>query len=48
MVEGEKTADRAGEIFPELVVVTSMHGAKQAMHTDWIPLKGRHVTMCAG
>ena len=45
VVEGEKTADRAGEIFPELVVVTSMHGAKQAMHTDWIPLKGRHVTM---
>ena len=45
VVEGEKTADRAGEIFPELVVVTSMHGAKQAMHTDWSPLKGRHVTM---
>ena len=45
VVEGEKTADRAGEMLAELVVVTSMQGAKQALHTDWSPLKGRHVTI---
>ena len=45
VVEGEKTADRARDLFPDLVAITSMHGAKQAMHTDWCPLKGRHVTI---
>ena len=43
--EGEKTSQAASERFPDVVVTTSMHGAKSPHKTDWTPLKGRAVTM---
>ena len=43
VVEGEKTADAAGERFPDYVVVTSSGGSQAAGKTDWTTLAGRHV-----
>jgi len=43
LVEGEKTADRAADIFKSFVAVTSMGGAAGAKHADWSPLEGRDV-----
>jgi putative DNA primase/helicase len=43
--EGEKAADNAEEIFPDLVAVTSSGGSKAAMKSDWSPLNGREVTI---
>jgi hypothetical protein len=45
IVEGEKTADAAGDLIPGYVVVTSPGGAKQAEKADWSPLVGRSVTI---
>lgn len=45
VVEGEKAADKAAELFPEYVVVTSMGGASSAHCTDWIHVKNRHVVI---
>jgi hypothetical protein len=45
VVEGEKTADAAGGIFPGYVVVTSSGGSKAANKADWSPLVGRQVTI---
>jgi uncharacterized protein (DUF927 family) len=44
--EGEKAADAAGALFPDLVAVASMNGAKAARAADWAPLRGRQVTIC--
>jgi hypothetical protein len=44
-VEGEKTAVAAAVLLPNYVAVASPGGAKNASHTDWSPLKGRHVTI---
>ena len=38
IVEGEKAADAAKQLFPDYVVVTSPFGAKSAARTDWSPL----------
>ena len=45
IVEGEKTADKAGEKFPEqsFVVMTWLGGAHAVKKTDWTPLAGREV-----
>lgn len=42
ITEGEKTADSAGRLFPEMVATTSLNGASAVHKTDWSPLKGRH------
>ena len=41
--EGEKAADAAAELFPDLVVTTPPHGAKSPHKADWKPVKGHPV-----
>jgi uncharacterized protein (DUF927 family) len=43
--EGEKAAEAARRLFPELVAVTSPNGARNAGKADWTPLAGRDVTI---
>ncbi|MCH8241197.1 MAG: AAA family ATPase [Planctomycetes bacterium] len=43
VLEGEKTADAAQQLFPNHVATTPMHGAKSPKKTDWSPIKGRTV-----
>ncbi len=43
VVEGEKSADAAKELFPDCVVTTAMHGAKSVGKADLSPLLGRDV-----
>lgn len=45
IVEGEKTADAAEKLFPNMVVTTWCGGSAAARHTDWSPLKGRTCTL---
>ena len=45
VVEGEKAADAAAELLPDLVVVTSPFGAKAATKADWSALDGRAVVI---
>lgn len=46
VVEGEKSADAAGKLFPhEFAVTCWAGGAKAAAKTDWQPLAGRDVTL---
>jgi putative DNA primase/helicase len=45
VVEGEKTADAAIELFPDLAAVTSMGGAESACRSDWSKLAGRDVVI---
>jgi DNA primase len=45
VVEGEKTAEAAGELFPSYVVTTSPFGAKAAKRADWSSLNGAGVTI---
>lgn len=45
IVEGEKCADAAAELFPDAVACTSSGGARAAAKTDWAPLAERHVTI---
>ena len=45
VVEGEKTADAAGKIFPDYVCMTSPFGAPSAAKADWTPLHGRTVVI---
>lgn len=45
VVEGEKAADRAAELFPRTVVVAWSNGAKAVPYVDWTPLQGRRVTL---
>ena len=44
-VEGEKSSDAAGELFPSHIAITSMGGAKAPQLSDWCPLKGREVVV---
>lgn len=47
IVEGEKTAEAAQRLFPEMVVIT-WHGGAGAVHqSDWVVLKGRSVVIWA-
>ena len=41
IVEGEKTADAAAQLYPSAVVVTWPGGTNAAEHADWSPLYGR-------
>lgn len=45
IVEGEKTADAAKQLFPDSVVVTSSGGAKSANKSDWSVLQGRDIVI---
>lgn len=45
IVEGEKTADAAKQLFPDYVVVTSSGGAKSANKSDWSVLQGRYIVI---
>lgn len=45
VTEGEKAADAAAGLFPDLVSTTPMHGAKSPHKTDWSPLAGRRVVV---
>jgi AAA domain len=45
VVEGEKTAEAANQMFPFHVVTTSMGGAQGAAHADWSPLQGRKIVI---
>ena len=45
LVEGEKTADIAEELFPQHVLVTWPGGANSVDGVDWHPLQGRDVTI---
>jgi hypothetical protein len=43
IVEGEKTADKAPEKFPDFICLTWSGGASSVSKTDWSPLQGRKV-----
>jgi Ti-type conjugative transfer relaxase TraA len=43
IVEGEKTADRAKELFPELNVISWLGGGNAASKVDWQNLKDKNV-----
>ncbi len=43
--EGEKAADAATLLFPDMVSITSQGGSKAAGNTHWAPLTGRDVTV---
>jgi putative DNA primase/helicase len=45
LVEGEKTADAAAELFPDHVVVTWQGGSNAVAKADWRYLKGRSVVI---
>ena len=45
IVEGEKTADAAKQLFPNYVVVTSSGGAKSANKSDWSVLQDRDIVI---
>ena len=46
IVEGEKTAEAAARLFPDMVAITSMHGAQSPRQTDWSAVAKRDVTIC--
>jgi hypothetical protein len=43
VVEGEKAADAAAQMFPDFVVITSPNGSRAASKADWSPTSGRVV-----
>ncbi|MDT8277677.1 DUF927 domain-containing protein [Roseomonas mucosa] len=45
LVEGEKAADAAALLFPDMAAVTSQGGSKAASKADWKPLAGRDVVI---
>ncbi len=45
VVEGEKAADAAQELFPDMVLITSPGGSNAAGKADWSLLRGRAVTI---
>jgi putative DNA primase/helicase len=45
LVEGEKTADAALDLFPDMVAMTSQGGAKAMAKADWDVLTGRDVVI---
>ncbi len=45
ITEGEKSADAASALLPGYVCITSPSGSKAAGKADWLPLKGRAVTI---
>jgi len=45
--EGEKAADAASVLYPEVVITTMLNGAQSVDKTDWTPLKNRTVWLWA-
>ena len=45
VVEGEKAADAAKAIFPDMVAVTSQGGSAASNKSDWSSMRGRNVTV---
>jgi putative DNA primase/helicase len=45
IVEGEKTADAAAELFSDFAIVTWSGGSKAVSKADWEPLAGRRVVI---
>lgn len=45
VMEGEKTADAATNLFPECISTTSASGSSNALKSDWKPLYGRETTL---
>ncbi|AIK96580.1 DUF6371 domain-containing protein [Candidatus Odyssella acanthamoebae] len=45
IVEGEKTAEAAQQLFPHYSVLTWAGGAKAVLKTDWSPLKQRDIIL---
>lgn len=45
LVEGEKAADAAGLLFPDMVAITSQGGSHAASRADWDALAGRNVVI---
>lgn len=45
VTEGEKAAEGAKMVCPDMVVTTAMHGAQSPHRTDWSPLSGRDVVI---
>ena len=45
VVEGEKAADAASELFPDYISTTSASGSSNALKSDWSPLYGREVSL---
>lgn len=43
VAEGEKSADAAAVLFPDMVATTPPHGAKSPHKADWTPVAGRTV-----
>lgn len=43
--EGEKAAEAAANLFPDVVTTTAVHGAKSPGKSDWAPLKARSVSI---
>lgn len=43
--EGEKAADRAQELFPQLVAIAWPNGAQSVAKVDWSPLAGRSILL---
>jgi len=42
ITEGEKAADAAAKLFPEMIATTPMNGANAPAQTDWSVCAGRH------
>jgi uncharacterized protein (DUF927 family) len=45
VAEGEKAADAAEALFPDMVAVTSQGGSRAPDQSDWSPMRGRNVTV---
>ena len=45
VVEGEKAADAAQRLLPDLVATTSSGGCKAAAKANWSPLRGRRIVI---
>jgi putative DNA primase/helicase len=46
VVEGEKAADAAQKLFPQLAVISWAGGAKAVKHAHWDALAGRRIILC--
>lgn len=45
--EGEKAADAAAKLFPDMIATTALNGASAPRKTDWSPCAGRHCVIAA-
>lgn len=45
VTEGENAADGAAKLFPEIIAISPMNGAKSPSAADWSPVAGRRVVI---